>query len=109
MEHPVQKVVVVLSCKELADIISDMYGSYDEQYIKSFLHHTAWFVNYLESVAGTHSRINSSILASYLTAYTKFFNQIIEGQRVKFSPNRVLYTKWNAGCIMAYTAVWGDR
>lgn len=27
---------VVLSCKELADIISDMYGSYDEQYIKSF-------------------------------------------------------------------------
>ena len=100
---------VVLSCKELADIISDMYGSYDEQYIKSFLHHTAWFVNYLESVARIYSTLKSSILATYLTAYTKFFNQIIEGQRVKFSPNRVLYTKWNAGCIMAYTAVWGDR
>lgn len=100
---------VVLSCKNLAEILFDLYGNRKEQYIQSFLEKTNSFIEYFDSVAASQVRINSKILARYLTNYTQFFNRIIDEGCVKFSPNSSFLSKWNVGCIMAYTAVWGNR
>ena len=100
---------VVLSCRNLSEILYDLYGNREEQYINLFLQRTAEFVKYLEFIADSRSVINPKMLVSYLTSYTTFFNRIIEEHYVKFSPNKDLYTKWNVGCLMAYVAVWGNR
>ena len=100
---------VVLSCKELADILFDLYGSYEDQFIQEFFKKTNNFINYLDNISVKHKRIDSTILSNYLTAYTQFFNYIIDECHVKFSYNSSFLMKWNAGCIMAYTAVWGNR
>lgn len=100
---------VVLSCKNLAEILFDLYGSYEEQYIQRFLEKTNCFIKYLDSMAESQTKINSKVLVGFLTNYTQFFNRIIDEGCVKFSPNSNFLTKWNVGCIMAYTAVWGNR
>lgn len=100
---------IVLSCKDLADILSDLYGNYEDQFVQRFLKKTNSFIDYLDTIAAAQVKIDSKILSCYLTSYTQFFNYIIDKRHLRFLPNDSFLTKWNAGCIMAYTAVWGNR
>lgn len=99
---------VYLCFRGLEDILTAEYGSYDNTYIRSFLEFTHDFSNYLECITKSNSRISSARLASYLSAYTEFFNRISD-ENIPFQVNDVILAKWNIGCIMAYTAVWGNR
>lgn len=98
---------VVLACKNLAELLSIQYGSYSQGYIHIFLEKTDRFVSYLDSTARKHARISPTHLSSYLSAYTEFFNRIADEQ-ITFTVDNNILTKWNVGCVMAYTAVWGS-
>lgn len=98
---------VVLACKNLAELLTIQYGSYNHGYIRAFLKRTEQFVSYLDSIAKKHARINTTYLSSYLSAYTEFFNRITN-DKIAFTVNNSILTKWNIGCVMAYTAVWGS-
>ena len=100
---------VVLSCKNLADILLDLYGHCEDVFIKRFLKKTNAFTNYLDTIAMKQTKIDANILSSYLTSYTHFFNYIINDCSLKFIPDKSFLSKWNMGCIMAYTAVWGNK
>lgn len=100
---------VVLSCKGFYDVLYDLYGNYEDEYIKCFLEKTSHFIDYLDAIAVASVTVDSKILSNYLTSFTQFFNRITEDQHIKFSPSKNFFVKWNAGCVMAYTAVWGDR
>ena len=95
----------VLYSKALTDLIVTEYGINDELIIK-FKNKCDWFVNYLTKTAETKSKINKSYLVSYLKAYTKFFNKIIE-RGYPFVSKQEIIEKWNIGCLMAYIATWG--
>ncbi len=98
---------VVLSCKNLAELLSFQYSKYDQNYIRSFLKKTDKFVAYLDMVARSKARINSTYLSNYLSAYTEFFNRI-SNEKIVFSVDKAMLAKWNIGCVMAYNAVWGN-
>ena len=100
---------VVLSCEELAGHLLELYSDSEDLYVQNFLKKTNLFVGYLNVISKSHSKINRSILASYLTSYTNFFNYIINYKCIRFLFDASLLKKWNAGCIMAYTAVWGNK
>lgn len=98
----------ILACKNLADILTQQYGCYEKPYIQSFLKRTEQFVTYLDIVARKQARINPGQLSSYLSSYTEFFNRINK-DHIVFVVDKNMLDKWNIGCIMAYTAVWGNR
>lgn len=64
------------------------------------------FLRYLDEISKEKCRIDKSVLASFLHAYTSFFNRIIE-EKHKFYFTQDIVELWNVKCLMAYIAVWG--
>lgn len=97
----------VLSCKNLFNIICMQYNSNDSivSQFKKFDSKSNMFLHHLETIAQNQMRINKHILASYLSAYTKFFNFII-AQQIPFHMSQDDIVYWNSKCIMAYYAAW---
>ena len=91
----------VLSIKSLVNIINIEYPKANQ-----FKEKCDAFLQYLDSVANKKSRINSSMLASFLHAYTIFFNSVIENGH-PFIFDQILIQEWNTRCLMAYIATWG--
>ncbi|MBO5171222.1 MAG: hypothetical protein J6B70_10855 [Oscillospiraceae bacterium] len=99
---------VVLACKNLAEILAMQYSSCDRPYIQTFLVRTERFITHIDTIAHEHIRVNPALLSNYLSSYTEFFNRVAE-DRIEFTVDKEILAKWNIGCIMAYTAVWGNR
>lgn len=93
----------VLYVRALMEIISIEYP--DELF---FHERCSIFLSYLNGIAEAKQRINRSILASFLHAYTVFFNQIISDHHV-FIFNQKIRDLWNQYCLMAYIATWGNN
>lgn len=99
----------VLSCKNLVELVKKQYsGIKNCNEFDAFLQKSESFLRHLETISISKARINKHILASYLKAYTVFFNKIIEAG-IKFDVTQELLADWNLKCIMAYIAVWGDK
>lgn len=94
----------VLSCKALVDILKEEYGNSDE--LSKFLCRCDSFISYLESISTEKSKIDKTILASFLRSYTRFFNRIIK-EKYPFVYNQKIIELWNMKCLMAYIATWG--
>lgn len=95
----------VLYCRILIDIIKIEYDETDE-YISKFEKRCNNFLEYLDSIAQTQSKIEKSRLASFLKSYTKFFNKMMN-KKYKFIFDKSVREKWNTECLMAYIATWG--
>ena len=93
----------VLTCRELVEIIRKEYP--DAEY---FIVRCNTFLSYLDSIAAKKAKIEKSVLASFLRAYTRFFNNIIE-EKHRFDFGTEILEKWNSKCLMAYIAAWGDN
>ena len=91
----------VLSVRALVDII---VKEYPEELF--FFERCKRFLSYIDEVAAKRQRINGTILASFLHAYTNFFNNIIS-TRHTFVFNDEIVELWNTKCLMAYVATWG--
>lgn len=91
----------VLSVRALVDII---VKEYPEELF--FLERCKRFLSYIDEVAAKRQRINGTILAAFLHAYTNFFNNIIS-TRHTFVFNDEIVELWNTKCLMAYVATWG--
>lgn len=97
----------VLSYKNLFSIIKNQYGN-DEKISRefnAFEKKSNLFLSHLESISRNKAQINKRILASYLTAYTNFFNLII-CYKVPFFVTQEMLIEWNQKCLMAYYAAW---
>lgn len=101
---------VVLSCKHLAEFIRNiyLYNGKRIRYIENFMERTEKFITHLISIAEKRISINKHLLASYLKAYTRFFNRVIK-ERVRFEMTPQNIDIWNLKCLMAYTAAWGNK
>lgn len=93
----------VLSARALVDVIRREYPE-----AEAFLIRCDRFLSYIDSMAEKRSRLNSSVLASFLHAYTVFFNRVIE-ERHPFVFNQDMIELWNTKCLMAYVATWGSN
>ncbi|MBR1432258.1 MAG: hypothetical protein IJ784_01445 [Ruminiclostridium sp.] len=93
----------ILSVRALADIIKLEYP-----FASSFSKKCDSFITYLECVSTSRGLINKSVLASFLKAYTHFFNCIIE-LKIDFTFNEKIVGLWNNKCLMAYIATWGNN
>lgn len=94
----------LLSFQNMNRIMKTEYGNATEDYIKEFLEKSDAFQQYLEGVAARKGKINKSVLAAYLRAYTKFFNRVKKAK--KFDDSIKILEDWNKKCVMAYYAVW---
>lgn len=95
----------VLYCRGLAELIENEYTE-TNVYVLHFEKKINCFLEYLDFIAKTRSRISKKRLVSFLKAYTKFFNKVItEGYKFKF--DAAMIEKWNAKCIVPYVATWG--
>ncbi len=93
----------VLSIQALFEI---MNKEYPEELV--FLERCDRFQSYLENVAKKRQKINRTVLASFLQAYTKFFSHIVSVPHLfKFSDD--IIEIWNTKCLMAYVATWGKN
>ena len=93
----------ILGCRALADIIKIEYP--DEH---RFLEKCDVFLAYLETISLNRSKIDRTVLAGFLRAYTRFFNSIIE-QNENFIFTQQIIDLWNINCLMAYVATWGKN
>lgn len=91
----------VLSVRALVDVIAK---EYPQEVV--FLNRCDRFISYINVVASKRQRINGNILASFLHAYTDFFNYIISTRR-SFCFSDEIVELWNTKCLMAYVATWG--
>lgn len=91
----------VLSARALVEIINT---EYPEEL--AFLERCDRFLSYLDKAAAKRQRINGTILASFLHAYTSFFNRIASIHHI-FRFNDDIIELWNTKCLMAYVATWG--
>ena len=66
------------------------------------------FLTYLDAIASRRARLNPSVLASFLHAYTTFFNYIIETHH-SFCFDAQIRNMWNKDCLMSYIATWGNN
>jgi hypothetical protein len=97
----------VLACRNLIELIEMEYKNYeDDKLIEEFKNKSDSFIKYLDYMAENRKLINKHVLASYLKAYTKFFNKIIK-ENYKFNFNQEMVEIWNQKCLMAYIATWG--
>lgn len=103
-------IFVVLTCKHFAEFIKSTYDIQNgtPQYISVFIEKTDKFVQYLQCQASNGLCINKQMLAGYLKAYTKFFNRAID-KHIKCEITSETVALWNTKCLMAYTAVWGNK
>lgn len=92
----------VVSCRALVDIIVLEYPD-AEQFIDS----CNKFLQYLDYVAQNKCTIDRSILSSFLSTYTQFFNHIIK-EKHHFRFTEEMIELWNLKCLMAYIATWGN-
>lgn len=90
----------VLSVRALVEIIGKEYP--EEVF---FFKRCNEFLSYLDKVAAKRQKIDGTILASFLHAYTSFFNYIISIHHV-FRFDNVIVNLWNTKCLMAYLATW---
>ena len=95
----------VLYCKGLTELIEMEYGK-TEEYIFSFKKKCIKFMEYLECISASKSKINKTYLAGFLKSYTKFFNKITD-KKYPFLVDQKVLEKWNISCVMAYIATWG--
>lgn len=93
----------VLSVRTLVEILAIEYPEED-----LFLERCNRFLSYLENASLNKQRINGTILASFLRAYTCFFNRITS-VRHAFRFNNDMIKLWNEKCLMAYIATWGKN
>ncbi len=91
----------VLSVRALVDVIAKEYPQE-----VAFLERCDRFLSYLNEVAANRQKINGTILASFLHAYTNFFNYIVS-TRHPFCFSDEIVELWNTKCLMAYVATWG--
>lgn len=95
----------VLYCRAFVDIIKSEYNP-AKPYVALFEKKCDAFLEYLESISETKSKINKSLLADFLKAYTKFFNRVIASKH-DFFFDQSMTEKWNLKCLMAFIATWG--
>lgn len=93
----------VLSIRALFDIIKAEYPEADK-----FIAQCNGFLSHLDEITQKKSKINKSVLASFLHAYTTFFNQVKDYHH-RFKFDQKIRTLWNIDCLMAYIAVWGKN
>ena len=91
----------VLAVRALVEIINK---EYPEELV--FLSRCDRFLSYLDRTTAKRQRIDKSILASFLHAYTCFFNRIIS-TRHTFRFDNDIVELWNTKCLMAHIATWG--
>ena len=91
----------VLGVRALVEIINK---EYPEELV--FLSRCDRFLSYLDKATAKRQRIDKSILASFLHAYTSFFNRIILTHHT-FSFDNDIVELWNTKCLMAHIATWG--
>ncbi len=104
-----QGVFVLLSIKELAELLKMTTSNVSRQKsIQDFIIVTDKFLMYFSQIVMENSKINRNKLASYLKAYTSFFNTIIK-EKVKFSFSPSTDVQWTARCTLTYTAAWGVK
>ena len=97
----------VLSCRALVDIIKEEYPQ-DQKFIIKFLRKCDTFLEYLNDVAGKKAKIDGTMLAGFLRAYTRFFNRIIK-EKYMFRFNQQIVELWNTKCLMAFVATWSSN
>ena len=90
----------IVGCEAFVDIIKNEYP--DDT---AFGAKCSSFLSYLNSAAKNKSTLSRSIIASFLKAYTSFFNKILVEKR-PFVFNQNLRDIWNRNCLMAYIATW---
>lgn len=90
----------VLCIRALVEIINKEYSEE-----VSFLKRCDSFLSYLDKLAQKRQKIDGAILASFLHAYTSFFNRIISNHQ-KFMFTDDIVELWNTKCLMAYLATW---
>lgn len=93
----------VLSVRALVEIINKEYP--EEM---GFLERCNGFLSYLDEVAAKKQRVNCTVLASFLHAYTDFFNRVTMAHH-SFEFNDEIIDLWNTKCLMAYVATWGSN
>lgn len=93
----------ILGVRALVEIINK---EYPEELV--FLKRCDSFLSYLDKAAANRQRIDGSILASFLHAYTSFFNRIISTHHI-FRFGNDIVELWNTKCLMAYIATWGKN
>ncbi|MEL7654290.1 MAG: hypothetical protein AAGU75_00090 [Bacillota bacterium] len=101
-------IFVVLSVKHLCEIYADVFQGKDGVFVDRFLRRSVQLASHLEDIATSKRRINNGLLSSYLVAYTKFFNLLLE-KKISLRFNDELLERWYKKCLMAYVAAWGNN